>query len=121
MNTLNALCVAALSSRPVRRALTALLAWSDRQLAPSRAEGPRLPEAQRLLAVQRFLAAEFQGRWLDMSTRDRRLYRQLIHTRSLDALRRQRFECYDLMCRLFGEGAAMARQRQIDGWLMPRR
>lgn len=121
MNTLNALCLAALSSRPARRAIAGLLRWLDRRDAPTPPSGPRPPDTQRLRAAQRFLVAELQGRWLDMSTRDRRLYRQLIHTNSLDTLRRQRFEGYDLMCRLLGESAAMARQRQIDTWLLPRR
>lgn len=80
----------------------------------------RLPEADRLLALQRFIAQEFQGRWLDMNARDRRIYRQLMHCDSLKTVRWLRFDCYDLMCRLLGEGVARVRLQHVDTLLQSR-
>lgn len=80
----------------------------------------QLPEAERLAALQHFLANEFEGCWAHMSARDRQLYRVLMRSSSLASLQRMRFECFHLMCRLLGEGAARSRLQQIDGWLLAR-
>jgi hypothetical protein len=77
-------------------------------------------EPDRLLALRHFLAAEFEGRRTHMSGRDQRLYHRLVQSESLDALRHLRFECFDLMCRLLGEGTARTHQVRIDAWLASR-
>lgn len=121
MNCVNDLCFAAPSLR--RAAPARAGAWSrlGHWLAGLRCLRPgatRLSEAERLAALQRFLAAEFQGRWERMSRRDQHLCRMFLSATSLKPLRHLRFECFDLMCRQLGEGAARARQPQIDGWLL---
>ena len=87
----------------------------------NRKPAPSTPsDADRLLAVQHCLANAFQGRWIDMGGRDRHLYRQLIWCTTLDVLVQRRFDCFDLMCRLLGEGVARTTLRQIDAWLPSR-
>jgi hypothetical protein len=77
-------------------------------------------EPDRLHALRHFLATEFEGRRTHMSGRDQRLYHRLVQSESLDALRHLRFECFDLMCRLLGEGTARTHQVRIDAWLTSR-
>ncbi|MBX3611330.1 MAG: hypothetical protein KF871_15665 [Hydrogenophaga sp.] len=74
-------------------------------------------EPARLAQLQRFLTTEFQDHCAVMSGRDHLLYLRLTQSASLETIRRLRFECFDLMCRLLGEGAARARQPRIDAWL----
>lgn len=121
MNNFNDLCFAAPSVRragPQRRSALSRLAQWLVQAFPVRRAASRLSEAERLAALQCFLADEFEGCWAHMSRRDQHLYRMLVRATSLKPLRSLRFECFDLMCRLLGEGAARAHQPQIDGWLM---
>lgn len=82
-----------------------------------RQAAPRPSDAERLHALQHFIAQVFEGCWIDMSTRDRELYRLLIRCPELDRVAQRRFECFDLMCRLLGERAARQHLRQIDTWL----
>lgn len=127
MNNFNDLCFAAPS---LRRAAPDRHSAQDRQgrlgqwMARIRlvcGPAPRLSEADRLAALQHFLAAAFEGCWGRMSRRDQHLYRMLLRATSLKPVQQLRFECFDLMCRLLGEGVARARQQQIDGWLTDRR
>lgn len=102
---------------PLVRLVRAVRHW----LPAGRNPSARLPESDRLLALQRFVAQEFQGRWLDMTARDRRTYQRLIHCQSLQTARWLRFDCYDLMCRLLGEGVARTRLQHVDALLQSRR
>ena len=104
------------STSPLLRLVQAVQHWLPGTGTPS----ARLPESDRLLALQRFVAQEFQGRWLDMTARDRRTYQRLIHCQSLQTARWLRFDCYDLMCRLLGEGVARARLQHVDALLQSR-
>lgn len=120
MNNFNDLCFAAPSVRrgaPARRSALGRLAQWLARAGQVFGTAPRLSEADRLAALQRFLASEFEGCRARMSRRDQHLYAMLLRANSLKPLQALRFECFDLMCRLLGEGAARARQQQIDGWL----
>lgn len=98
-----------------------LVAWLLQHRLPLALRAVSPPDrTDRLLALQRLLTAAFQDCGARMSGRDRRLYQQLVHSESLDTIRHLRFECFDLMCRLLGEGVARARQPQIDAWLTSR-
>jgi hypothetical protein len=124
MNNFNELCFAAPSVRraaPVRRSVLSRLAQWLGSALQVRSGTPSLSEADRLAAVQGYLSREFRGCWDRMSPRDQHLYRMLVRAPSIRLVQALRFECFDLMCRLLGEGAARERQPQIDGWLMPRR
>lgn len=108
--------------RLVNRLQGAWAGWRRRRAPTASTPSPAMQDPQgRLLATQHFLAEVFQGCWPRMSPRDRQLYRQLVRTTSLHTLVALRFENFDLMCRLLGEGVARAHQRQIDRWLPARR
>lgn len=121
MNNFNDLCFAAPSVRragPAQRSALSRLAQWFAGVGLVGGSAPRLSEADRLAALQRFLAEAFEGRWARMSRRDQHLYTMFLRATSLRPLRALRFECFDLMCRLLGEGAARAHQLRIDGWLL---
>ncbi len=74
-------------------------------------------EADRLAALQSYLRRELQPVQSRLSPRDRLLMARVMAGDSLAAVRRLRFDCFDLMCRMLGEGTAHRHQRRIDGWL----
>lgn len=109
-----------LPRRSLHKTRFALMAWLQHRLPMALRTGSPPDRMARLLALQRLLTSAFQDCGTRMSGRDRRLYQQLVQSESLDTIRHLRFECFDLMCRLLGEGVARARQPQIDAWLTSR-
>lgn len=103
-----------------RAARATWMGWLRHRLAPASQPAPRTGEPDRLQALRHYLVTEFEGHCALMSGRDRRLYRRLVQSESLDDVRPLRFECFDLMCRLLGEGPARTHQVRIDAWLTSR-
>lgn len=124
MNNFNDFCFAAPSLRraaPARQSVLSRLGQWVARIRLVHGAACSQSEADRLAALQRFLAVEFEGCWGRMSRRDQHLYRMLVRATSLKPVQQLRFECFDLMCRLLGEGVARASQPQIDNWLTGRR
>ena len=90
-------------------------AWLQRWWGGGSSRGAS--DADRLAALQSYLRRELQPVQSRLSPRDRLLMARVMAEDSLTAVRRLRFDCFDLMCRMLGEGTAHQHQRRIDGWL----
>lgn len=71
-------------------------------------------EQIRLEQVKKLIGEWLGAHVVGMSNRDQRLYFRIISASHITTIREARFECFDLMCRMISERAAVQKLQELD-------